>query len=493
MGGFSMKAKTNFRQLLGSRVWQISTLSGMFLLVLPPLGLPILAQQSTLESLAPPVSASTPGTETDYTVGAGDRLRVEIFQEEALSGEYVVLVDGTVSLPLAGRIQAEGLTLPEITELMTQAYTSYLRRPQVTVGLVNPRPLKLAISGEVNSPGSYTITLAENQQFPTVTNLIEQAGGLTTTADVRQVQIRRFYQGREQVLRADLWELLVQGSISQDLTLRDGDTVIVPTQDQIDVAQTRQLADASFGIRTNQAVDVAVVGEVYRPGSYQIRPEQLDRNRDRNIGDGNSQTLPPKLTQAIEQAGGIKPLADIRNVAVRRSTRAGTQQTINVNLWQLLQTGDLGEDVILQEGDTIVIPTARDIDPSEAESLASASFSPENIQVNVVGEVEEPGTVQVPPNTPLNQALLAAGGFDDRRANKSTVQLVRLNPNGTVTKRKVEVNLAADINEENNPILRNNDVIVVNRSGLAQVGDVLGTVLSPIGSAFSIFRLLGID
>ena len=79
--------------------------------------------------------------------------------------------------------------------------------------------------------------------------------------------------------------------------------------------------------------------------------------------------------------------------------------------------------------------------------------------------------VKLQPNSSLNQALLAAGGFNDSRASRGSVDLIRLNSNGTVSKRPVKVDLAKGINEETNPILRNNDVVVVDRNGLARTGD----------------------
>jgi polysaccharide export outer membrane protein len=156
----------------------------------------------------------------------------------------------------------------------------------------------------------------------------------------------------------------------------------------------------------------------------------------------------------------------------------------------MLRTGDISQDVILQNGDTITIPTATAIDPAEATVLAGASISPNTIVVNVVGEVTRAGAIPVPPNTPLNQAILAAGGFNNR-AKKSKVDLIRLNPNGSVSKREVEVDLAQGINEEGNPTLRNNDVVVVRRSTIASIGDTLGTVLSPITNFFGFLNLFG--
>ena len=175
---------------------------------------------------------------------------------------------------------------------------------------------------------------------------------------------------------------------------------------------------------------------------------------------------------------------------VRRTSWDGTEKLIAVDLWELLKSADINQDVILQEGDKIVIPKAEALAKEDAEALATGSFSRENITVNVVGEVSSPGAQQVPPNTPLNQAILAAGGFDSQRADSGKVELVRLNPDGTVDKRQIEIDLAAGIDDEQNPILRHNDVVVVARSGVTKAGDGLGQIFGPLGGALSIFRFL---
>jgi polysaccharide export outer membrane protein len=146
----------------------------------------------------------------------------------------------------------------------------------------------------------------------------------------------------------------------------------------------------------------------------------------------------------------------------------------------------------VQDGDTIVIPTATEINPAEATQLATTTLSPTRIQVGVVGEVKKPGLTDVQPNSSLNQAILAAGGFNDARASSSAVDLIRLNPNGSVTKRIVKVDFSAGINEQTNPILRNNDVVVVNRSGSAKTGDTINTITGPLGVIFNLLNLFGL-
>ncbi|MDJ0842798.1 SLBB domain-containing protein [Crocosphaera sp.] len=447
--------------------------------------LPGMGQPSDLEAIPPlepyldeEYRGSRSSTETEYTLGAGDVIRVTVFPVEEFSGEYQILVDGTLSLPLLGNFSVEGLTLSQLTEFLTQQYTQYVKRPSVTVGLISPRPLKLAISGEINSPGSYLLPIEGGQKFPTVTQLIQQAGGLTTVADLGKVQIKREFKGENLVLTLNLWDLIKDGQLKQDITLRDGDQVIIPTQATIDLAQTRLLSDANFGITANQEINVAVVGEVYRPGSYRVIPE----SNTVTGSQGNIRRQPPRLTFAVQLAGGVKPLANVRDVELRRYNRDGSQQIISVDLWNLLETGDIEEDIILQEGDTIIIPTAENLPSEESEPLAAASFSPGVIRINVVGEVRSPGTIEVPPNTPLNQGILAAGGFDKRRSNSATIELVRLNPNGTVTKRDIDIDFAQDIAEGDNPILKNNDVVIVNRNLLTVASDTLSTIFSPIGA-----------
>ena len=135
------------------------------------------------------------------------------------------------------------------------------------------------------------------------------------------------------------------------------------------------------------------------------------------------------------------------------------------------------------------MPVADEVNLDELAEVTASSFSPGNLKINVIGEVIKPGTIFVTPNSTLNQALLAAGGFNPARAETKEIELIRLNPNGTVTRRKVQVDFSAKVNEETNPTLLNNDVIVVGRSGRATFTDNVGGVLAPFSP---INRILGI-
>jgi len=430
-----------------------------------------------------------------YTLGSGDRIKVEVFGVPEYTKEYPVLVNGTINLYLAGNLPVQGLTLKQAEDAIGARYARLVKRNLIDVSLLSTRPLNLAIAGEVSRPGTYSVAVPEGGKFPTVTRLIQQAGGLTQSANPSVVQIRRPQQsGQDLIINVDLWELFKNGNIRQDITLRDGDMVFIPAATNIIPAEASQLAAANFATDATQAINVAVSGEVARPGPY-----VLARGAGGGAaGTGGGATIGTvagngggllTVTQAIQQAGGITQLADIRNVEVRRVTRSGPPQVIRLNLWDLVQAGDASQDLVLQQGDTIVIPTATALNPADANLQGSASFAPSTVRVNVVGEVVSPGSVQIPPNSTLNQALLSAGGFN-KRAHKGSVELIRLNPNGTVTRQKVSIDFSKGIDDKNNPLIRNNDIIVVRPTGLAKFSDTLDNVLSPLGRLlpFLLFR-----
>ncbi|MEA5448624.1 SLBB domain-containing protein [Leptolyngbya sp. CCNP1308] len=425
---------------------------------------------------------SPPAVNQAYSLGAGDQVRISLFRLPDYSGDYEVQVDGSLNLALVGPVMVQGLTVDQATALISSRYSQVLRRPLVTLNILSRRPLVIGVAGEINRPGTYSLG---SETYPKLTELFELAGGITQSADLRNVQIRRQQNGQTQLITANLWDLVSAGDLNQDLTLRDGDSIIIPST-VVPLEEGPLLATSSFAADVAQPVNIAVIGEVFRPGPYRLRGGST-RTGDAGLpgGEGGS-GQPATVTDAIQVAGGIKPLANIRQVEVRRTTRSGAQETFQVDLWAMLQAGDLRQNAILQEGDAIFIPTATAaIDPVESSQTAAASFSPNTIRINVVGEVPNRGIIEVPPNTPLNQGILAAGGFNTR-ARETSVGLIRLNPDGTVTQREINIDFAQGISAENNPTLQNNDIIIVGRSGLATFSDNLGSVANPLGNFLNI-------
>jgi polysaccharide export outer membrane protein len=422
------------------------------------------APEFTVAQAAPP--AGFESINETYVLGPGDSIQIDLFNVPEYSGQQQILVDGTVNLPLVGRLPLAGLTIRQAEETISARYASELEYSIATVSLLQPRALRVALAGEIAQPGLYTLASSEGGQFPTVVQAIQTAGGTTQAADLRQVQVRRRDQnGATRTFNVNLQELLRTGDVTQNTSLRDGDTVFIPPTAEINLADSSQLAVSNLRSSTDQPVTVAIVGEVAQPGPYRLG------------GEGGQ----PTLIQTIQQAGGFTPAADLRQIEVRRQTRQGSEQVITLNLWDVLQTGDLAQDVVLQQGDRITIPTAT-VASEEAFALASSTLSTGAIQVNIIGEVRSPGALELRANSTLNQAVLAAGGFNGR-ANRKNITLIRFNPNGTVTQQELELDLSEGLNPENNPLLNNNDVILVGRSTGAQITDTLSTILG-------VFRLL---
>ena len=428
-----------------------------------------------------------------YLLGAGDRVRIDVFNVPEITGEYTVLPNGTINMPLVGAVGVKNRTLKQASGAIAAKYAPVLQIPVITVNLVAARPIRVAIAGEVNRPGSYTVTAAASPtegNIPTLTRLVQLADGITQVADLRQVQVRRVRpvgSSGDQVMTVDLWQLLQAGDLQQDLRLQDGDSILIPATATVDLNEARQLASANFAARNNRPLKITVVGQVNRPGPYTLV--------EGNVSDGAQLINPnslqvPSVTRAIQVAGGITQLADIRNIQVKRFTRSGTPQLVKLDLWKLLKAGDALQDLPLQDGDTVEIPQATTVSDREISELATASFSPDKINVNVVGEVQRPGPVSIQPNTPLNQAILTAGGFN-QKAKKSNVSLIRVNPNGTVSKRDISIDLARGVSENDNPALRNNDIIIVKKTGFATFLDSTSAFLGPFSGILGVLRIFG--
>jgi polysaccharide export outer membrane protein len=440
-----------------------------------------------------PTGAPVRRSPESYKLGGGDRILVEILEVPDLTRGYEVLSDGSVNLPLIGLVSLRGRTLVEATNIIRNAYRRVLKDPVVTVSLVAARPLNVGVIGEVTRPGNFIISLtpgpgtAPSVQYPTVTQALRLAEGITGVADLRNIRVRRPQpDGPDQVLNVNLWRFLQEGDLSQDIILQDRDTIVVPTVANFNQAEARQFATANFSPPPERPRSISIVGQVTRPGAYVV------------IGGNTTNDLSrqgfPTVIRAIQLAGGITSDADIRQIQVRRLTRRG-EQIIPVNLWQFLESGDGAQDTILQEGDTIVVPKATIVNPAEAGVLATTNFAPVGINVYIVGEVRTPlDPLRLPANATLNQALISRGffGYENTRARRNQVELVRLNNDGTATKRTIQVDLTQGINEELNPQLRNNDMIIVSRSGLANLVDRMNAVIGPVGPATGVLNFINV-
>jgi protein involved in polysaccharide export with SLBB domain len=140
---------------------------------------------------------------------AGEKIRVTVFGENSLSGEYLIDPSGFVSLPLAGTIKASGLTQNELArDLEASLRSGYLRDPKVTVSILEFRPFY--ILGEVEKPGSYPYSSGLN-----VMSAIATAGGTTYRASQSTVLIQRAGEGEMRSYDASTPIPILPGDIIQ--------------------------------------------------------------------------------------------------------------------------------------------------------------------------------------------------------------------------------------------------------------------------------------
>ncbi len=132
-----------------------------------------------------PAAANSSSVVSDYKLGVSDRIRVLVFNEPTLSGEFSVNSNGAIAFPLIGDVKAEGRTTTEISkEIVARLSEGYLRAPQVSIDMLTFRPF--FILGEVNKPGEYAYI-----NGLTVLQAVAKAEGFTYRANKSMVFIKK--------------------------------------------------------------------------------------------------------------------------------------------------------------------------------------------------------------------------------------------------------------------------------------------------------------
>ncbi|MBP2276019.1 polysaccharide biosynthesis/export family protein [Sphingomonas sp. PL20] len=172
---------------------------------------PTVGATKTAPTQAVPETAVAPSSSSyneDYKLGVADKVRIIVFDEPTLSGEFLVNANGSLSLPLIGDVRAENMTPTEVTqEIRTKLMDGYVREPRVSIDILTFRPFY--IFGEVNKPGEYPFSAGL-----TVENAAATAGGFTYRADKKKVFIK--HAGETESIRQKL---------TPDLKVRAGDTI----------------------------------------------------------------------------------------------------------------------------------------------------------------------------------------------------------------------------------------------------------------------------
>ena len=172
---------------------------------------PVQAQDVAPQPPATQATSSPTTTNEDYQLGTGDKVRVVVFGEEDLGGEYVVDGSGFVRMPLIGQLNAAGLSVRDFeAEVKAKLDDGFMKDARVSVQVTSYRPFY--IIGEVNKPGEYPYV-----NNMSVLNAVALAGGYTYRANESDVYIQHNGQKNEEIVPAD-----------QNTKVNPGDIIRVP-------------------------------------------------------------------------------------------------------------------------------------------------------------------------------------------------------------------------------------------------------------------------
>ncbi len=247
----------------------------------------------------------------DYVMGPGDQLVIEYFGQENRTINTAVTRDGTLVLPEIGPLAVSGLTFnaarAEIVSRVSEQKIGV--RASVTMGEM--RSIRIFVLGDVNRPGSYTVS-----GLSTMTNALFLSGGVNTTGTLRDVQLKR---NGTVVGRLDLYDLLLRGDTRGDRRLLPGDVIFVPP----------------VGTR------VGVEGEVARPAYYELES-------------------PTSAIELVRLAGGLTPMAFAPSGRIERVSQRGDRQIVDADL-----SSEAGRGVRLRDGDVLrIFPVLDRLDDS---------------------------------------------------------------------------------------------------------------------------------
>lgn len=315
-----------------------------------------------------------------YVLGPGDELVLILTGAVELARQLPVTTSGFIVIPQVGQIHVNGLAVRQLRELLYdrlgRVYAGISRGPdprtRFDIAVSNVRVHTIRVIGEVARPGSYALAATG-----TVLSAIYEAGGLTERGNYRTVQVRR---GTRLLATVDLYDYLLQGTVSTDVALASGDVVFVPVR----------------GSR------VKIAGEVTRPAIYELRPGE-------------------SLRDLISIAGGLTPYAATHTATIDRVLPP--EQRAGLELTRSVVTVELGPVVA---GAAPAVPMVAE----DSVTIFSIRAGRRNA-VTIKGDgVWQPGTYELSPGMRLSTLIGVAGGVRPE-AYQGRVQLLRTYPDGT--------------------------------------------------------------
>ena len=367
-----------------------------------------------------PIAAPLPSPSVPYYLGPEDVLGVSVVNFTNLSvAQIAVTPDGTISLPLLDGISVAGKTLAEVKVLLTEKWKRFVINPSVSVSLVQRRSESIYVFGFVSRTGKVEFRAGQH-----LLEVLAEVGGAQPQGDLSRVTVTR-KNGDKLIL--DVSRPETRTGSEADIALMVGDLIYLP----------------------ERHVQVSVVGQVNRPGSYDYKEEM-------------------HVLDALMLAGGVLDSADLNN-----ATLVHNDKEQKLDLEAILRRGEMDGNVKMATGDRILIPELKN-------------------RTYVFGAVARPGYYLFKPGDRILDALNGMGGplrdADMRKINR--VRLDKTTSKPLVT--KVDMNsFFQKGNPAANLLLEPGDVVYIGNSKRSLgIQDVLG-VFSGISLLGSVGRIFG--
>jgi polysaccharide export outer membrane protein len=231
-----------------------------------------------------------------YLLGAGDVIRITVFQNPDMQTDTRVSDQGSITFPLIGNVQVGGGTTTQAEQKIAAALKSggFVLKPQVNVVVQQFRARQVSVLGYVNRPGRYPM----EDQVLHLADVLSLAGGTTLVA-ADQLYVIRSLNGKEERIPVDLEAAVSYNDLGKNFEIFAGDTIYVPKQQYI-----------------------YIYGQVNRPGQY-----RLERNMT--------------VMQGLAVGGGVTLRGTEKGLTVRRRDAGGKVDTLNVSVQDKLAPDDV--------------------------------------------------------------------------------------------------------------------------------------------------------
>jgi protein involved in polysaccharide export with SLBB domain len=242
---------------------------------------------------------------SDYVIGPGDELRIQLFGQVNQNGRYIVDRAGNVVLPEVGPVHVAGLQYSQLRDALNRELSRVYRNFDLTVQLGDLRSIQIFVVGDVRRPGSFTVSA-----LSTMVNALFTSGGPAANGSLRRIQLKR---NGAVAAEFDLYDLLLRGDKSKDIHLLPGDVIYVPPV----------------------GPQVAVLGSVNQTAIYELKDETT-------------------VGQVLKLSGGLTSTASGKAIRIERIV---DHQALMVS--QASVTPE-GEATPIQNGDILTVRPIQD-------------------------------------------------------------------------------------------------------------------------------------